>query len=239
MPTYLLYLESGPRHKTTMVHVLDLLGCIARGPTTEAALANTHDAIRQYLGFLRYCGEPLDPDQPFDTTIAAHVMEGSWIGYGDPAPGFDPDFQPLTSSDQELFIRRLGWLNQGLLSLVKELSPAQLTAQPEGRGRTLFAILQHVVDSQYVYLRYQIGKVPGMSEALKEIKKDPHFVVPSLDNYWELLLNRWLALTPEERKQKVPHGQTLWTARRGLRRSLEHGWEHLLEVSERLEVPLY
>jgi len=31
MMTYKLHLESGPKKKTTIVHVLDLLGCIAKG----------------------------------------------------------------------------------------------------------------------------------------------------------------------------------------------------------------
>src|SRR2546425_682760 len=79
-----LYLESGPRRKTTMVHVLDLLGCVANGPTTEAALEAAPDAIREYLRFLRRHGAAAEPGAPFTTSIAAHVMEGSWIGYGDP-----------------------------------------------------------------------------------------------------------------------------------------------------------
>ena len=46
MTEYALYLESGPKHKKTMVHVLGLLGCIAQGPTTEAALEAAPQAIR-------------------------------------------------------------------------------------------------------------------------------------------------------------------------------------------------
>jgi len=48
MTEYALYLESGPRQRKTMVHVLDLLGCIAPGPTTADALAVTPDAIRAF-----------------------------------------------------------------------------------------------------------------------------------------------------------------------------------------------
>lgn len=53
MTVYGLYAESGPRHKKTMVHVLDLLGCVVRGATTEDALAAAPEAIRDYLAFLR------------------------------------------------------------------------------------------------------------------------------------------------------------------------------------------
>ncbi|MFQ5858734.1 MAG: hypothetical protein ACE5LU_24290 [Anaerolineae bacterium] len=45
-------------------------------------------------------------------------------------------------------------------------------------------------------------------------------------------------MTDEERRQSVPHGQVTWTARRALRRMLEHQWEHLLKVSERLDEPI-
>lgn len=41
-------------------------------------------------------------------------------------------------------------------------------------------------------------------------------------------------MTAAERRQSVKHGQVTWTARRGLRRMLEHEWEHLLEIAERL-----
>jgi hypothetical protein len=30
-----LYLESGPKRRKTMVHVLDLLGCVAVGPDSR------------------------------------------------------------------------------------------------------------------------------------------------------------------------------------------------------------
>ena len=39
MTTYALYLESGPQRRKTTAHALDLLGGVAVGPTTDAALA--------------------------------------------------------------------------------------------------------------------------------------------------------------------------------------------------------
>ncbi|MDO8690990.1 MAG: hypothetical protein Q7R39_13430 [Dehalococcoidia bacterium] len=100
---YDLYVESGPRRRKTMVHVLDLLGCIAQGPTTAEALEAAPEAIRLYLRFLLAHGEAVDPEGVFTTTVAAHVMEGSWIGNGDPVPGFGPDFRPLTAPDLSVY----------------------------------------------------------------------------------------------------------------------------------------
>ncbi|MSQ11860.1 MAG: hypothetical protein EXR48_04115 [Dehalococcoidia bacterium] len=46
MTEYPLYVESGPRRRKTMVHVLDLLGCMVQEPTTEEALEAAPDAVR-------------------------------------------------------------------------------------------------------------------------------------------------------------------------------------------------
>ncbi len=96
MQTYKLYLESGPKKKKTMVHILDLSGCIAKGPTTDEALARTPDAIRAYLRFLSRHGEAVDRGSEFETLVAEHVTEGQWLGHGDPALVFQPDLEPLT-----------------------------------------------------------------------------------------------------------------------------------------------
>src|SRR5207249_4563554 len=110
--------ESGPKMKTTMVHVLDLLGCIANGRTTDAALEATPREIREFLRFLKRHGEKVDPKKRFTTKIAAHVMEGSWIGQGDPPPGFAPDFEPLTQEDERTYRRRFQWLGEELVDLI-------------------------------------------------------------------------------------------------------------------------
>ena len=115
MTTYKLYLESGPRKKRTMVHVLDLLGCIAKGSTTEEALDNTPGAIRAYLRFLK-----------------------------------------------------LDWMSQ-------------------------------------------VRKVE---------------------------ISRILSLSEEERARTVEHWKRTWTARKVLRRMLEHEWEHLVELNDYFAVSL-
>jgi predicted RNase H-like HicB family nuclease/uncharacterized damage-inducible protein DinB len=229
MNHYDLYLESGPRRRKTMVHVLDLLGCTAQGPTTEVALEGAHEAIRAYLRFLQQHSEDVDPEAPFTTAVAAHVMEGNWLGNGDPTPGFTPDFGPLSVEDLGIYLRRLGWIQESLLELVRELSRQQLDAEPAGGGRPIARILEHVAESQGTYLRYIVGKVDGLSEALRVVHEDPTDLAP----LWQICASRLEAMTELERTQPVPHGQVTWTARRGLRRSLEHGWEHLQEIAWR------
>lgn len=237
MTSYALYLESGPRRRKTMVHVLDLLGCIARGPTTEAALEATPEGIRTYLRFLQRHGAAVEPQAPFTTVVAEHVTQGAWLGNGDPTPGFGPDFQPLASEDLELYLQRLAWLHVDLLDLTRDLPEEQLLAEPEGRGRSLYHILEHLAESHGVYLRYLVSQVEGLSGALRAVRQGSPDLPAALTQLWHLSSARLAALTEEERRQRVPHGQVTWTARRALRRMLEHEWEHLLEISERLGQP--
>ena len=85
MSEYALYLESGPRRRKTMVHVLDLFSCIARGPTTDLTLAATPDTIRRYLGFLGRYGEAVHREDAFTTVVTEHVTGGPWLGDSNPA----------------------------------------------------------------------------------------------------------------------------------------------------------
>jgi predicted RNase H-like HicB family nuclease len=234
LTAYALYLESGPKRRKTMVHVLDLLGCIAQGATTEAAIEATPEAIRAYLNFLGRHGERVDPQAQIRTTVAAHVMQGHWLGNGDPTPGFAPDFEPLSAADLATYLKRLAGLQAELNDLIRAVPQAQLPAKPE-KGRSLHGTLAHLAESHGYYLRYLVGKVDGLSQAVKAVTAGPLEALPViLDDLWQISNNRLEILTEEEREQLVPHGQVTWSAHRALRRMLEHHWEHLLEISDRL-----
>lgn len=235
MSHYALYLESGPRRRKTMVHVLDLLGCTAQGPTTESALEATPEAIRAYLRFLFRHGEAVEPERPFTTTVAEHVTEGLWLGNGDPTPGFTPDFEPLPADELEVHLRRLAWLGEELSALIGAMTSEQLLAEPVGPGRSIYRIVEHVAAAHSLYLRETVGKVDSMAGVLRSVQPDPVQLSAVLGQLWQLNAARMEALTEEERSRRVRHGQVTWTARRGMRRMLEHSWEHLQEISCRLD----
>ena len=67
---------SGPKRRKTMVHILDLPGCVAVGSTTDEALEATPEAIRAYLCFLKRHGQPTDSEAPFQTAVAEHITGG-------------------------------------------------------------------------------------------------------------------------------------------------------------------
>jgi len=235
MTEYRMYLESGPRQRKTQVHVLDLLGCIAQGATTGVALEATPHTIRTYLRFIHSHGEHVDPEGVFSTTIVEHIMQGYWLGNGDPTPGFSFDFQPLEIDDLELYITHLTWIQNSTIELIEGLSSELLVIETRGNSRSIYHILEHVAGAHKEYLRMLVGRVDAVSEALHAIQPDPEALPEALGTLWQISRLRLQALSEAERQQSVPHGQVTWTARRCLRRMLEHSWEHLLEIAERVK----
>jgi predicted RNase H-like HicB family nuclease/uncharacterized damage-inducible protein DinB len=235
---YKLYLESGPKMKTTMVHVLDLLGCIANGPTTEDALDATSDAIRRFLALLKRHGDKVDPDAGFTTSIAEHVTEGSWIGQGNPDPGFKPDFEPLSRKDLAVHLRRLAWLGEELAGIAGKLSTKELAARP-AKGRALGDILAHVISAEAEYVRVAgVEKTDEMRALAKETdarSNDPAWLADGLQRMFQGAVAQFGSATEEQLRQQTQRGKLVYTAKRGLRRALEHPWEHLLEIERRLE----
>lgn len=234
MTTYALYLESGPKRRTTMVHLFEPLGCCVAGPTTEEALEATPGAIRAYLTFLQQHGEQdaADPNATFDLEVVQHVMEGPWLGNGDPQPGFLPDFPPLTEAELVRDVRRFRLLGRAIAERL-ETVPAAVLDEPPPQGWTLREVGHHLGNAQGYYLRYLTGKVDGLPDAQAAVRRSPD-LAGALTALWALTADHFAALTPAQRGSRVPHGQVTWTARRALRRSLEHAWEHLQEIERRL-----
>lgn len=235
-PTYALYLESGPKRRKTMVHALDLLGCVAIGPTTEAALAATPEAIRAYLRFLARHGEPLAqgaPDAPFETRVAEHITEGAWLGNGSPYLIFEPDLEPVSEAEIELYTTRLRWLSDELADWVATQTTEQLDATPAQGGRTARAILLHVLGAQGGYLAAAQGSAPGFSALASAAERGDRALPDALRQSAEMATARALSTTPAERAavRELPAGPR--TLRKALRRMLEHPWEHFAELSRR------
>ncbi len=232
--SYALYLESGPKQRKTMVHALDLLGCVAVGPTTQDALAATPDAIRAYLRFLRRHGETAaDPTEPFETHIAQHIMEGDWLGNGSPYLLFDADLEPVTDDELEIYIQRAQWMTNALADWAETRSPDELDETGANGGRTSFSILRHVLGAQGVYFASALGGAPGFSALAGSVERGERDIVSALRQSAEMLAARARSVTPEQRSAVRILPKNSRTFRKGLRRTLEHEWEHLAELSRR------
>jgi uncharacterized damage-inducible protein DinB/predicted RNase H-like HicB family nuclease len=232
--TYALYLESGPQKKTTMVHVLELLGCVATGPTTDEALARTPDAIRAYLAYLQRHGAKVDPAAAFGVRVAEHATEGDIIGHGSSSVLYAPDRAPLSPADQRRYRDWLAWSRADLLALVMGRDAKALRAKPAGRGRSLEEILRHVLEADKDYVYSFLGPVKDVGEPANAALRGALDLREGLRQEREAAARQIGALTPADRRAIRKRGKSTRTARRMLRRMLEHEWEHRREIAERL-----
>jgi predicted RNase H-like HicB family nuclease len=227
---YALYLESGPKRRKTMVHVLQLLGCNVNGPTTDEALAATPDAIRAYLRFLRRHGEDAHPDSPLGTTVTEHITEGMWLGNGSPYLTFGPDFDAVSEAEIQTLTSRFHGLREELASWAASQSDEALDALAD--GRTARAILLHVLTTPGSYVSPITG-APGVSRIGTLCERGEMPLAEGLREVEAIVSHRLRETTPKQRSEAFERGQILRTLRKAIRRTLEHDWEHLVELSRR------
>ena len=58
-------------------------------------------------------------------------------------------------------------------------------------------------------------------------------VAEGIRHVWELVSRKLRETTPEQRTAVIERGQMVRTLRKAIRRTLEHDWEHLMELSRR------
>lgn len=215
-----------------MVHVLELPGCIACGPTTGDALERTPQAIGDYLRFLQRHGEEVSPEAEITTQVAEHITEGMWLGNGDPTILFAPDKEPLTREELEVSLRRLTWSRAEIIAVVSGLSEEQAEAKP-ARGRSIKGILEHVFGAEYHYVR-RFGKLEGVRGPGMSVQRTTEELLAWMAVVRASEIN---SLRTLETQALQAAGPAALNARRAIRRMLEHEWEHLVELRERLPAP--
>lgn len=233
MKTYNLYLESGPQHKKTLLHVLDLLGCNVQGATTDEAIAAAPAVISAYLRFLKRAGEKVDPKAPFKTHVAQHVIgPGSAIGMDSSVITFGPDLKPVTPREIQTYIARYHAMRKELATWVEAQSDKQLDAVPKAGGRPARKVILHVMASGYV--SPLVGTIRGLSAVTTSAERGKTPLPEALLEIDRLIAAGLRAATPKHRRAIIrPSAGRVRTLRKAIRRTLEHDWEHLAELSRR------
>jgi predicted RNase H-like HicB family nuclease len=225
-----LYLESGPQHRKTWVFVPGLPGCSTTGPTSEAAVELARGAIADRLDFLRRHGEPM-PDEQIEVVVADHVIERKVLGFAQQS--FAPDREPLTPSELARQLRWAQWSREELEAAVRAQS-RPLALKPAS-GRSAAAIVLHVAEAEWAYVSSTLNGLRGRSAAIAAIEEAGEEPWEALAAERAALAERMAAMTPEEMRRLIEKdGRLRWSARRMLRRLLEHEWEHALELRARL-----
>jgi predicted RNase H-like HicB family nuclease/uncharacterized damage-inducible protein DinB len=227
-----VYLESGPQHRKTWVFVPGLPGCVAVGPTSEAAIESAPAAIAERLDFLRRHGETIAGAETIDVVVAEHVIERELLGYGQQF--FPPDAEPLTKDEVRRQLRWAAWSREEFVAAARA-QPKPLTVRPAAGGRSAAAIVSHVAGAEWAYVSSTLGTLRGGSAAIAAIERAGEQPWEALAAERHALMARLDALTRDELARIVErHGKPRWTVRRMLRRLLEHESEHTQELRSRL-----
>ncbi|MBN1955872.1 MAG: DinB family protein [Anaerolineae bacterium] len=234
MPHYAVYLESDPAG-TTMAHVLDLPGCTVRANSRAAALEQVPAAIRAYHAWLGRHGETVPEDEAIELAIAGeHTAYGPFTP-GDAAALFPPDEAPLTDADLERYARLLTYSRADLLALAGAFPDDLLDWQPAPDAWCLRRILRHIGNAEEWYVSRLVPPetLPPEWEHDEELP-----LYEFLEMERRTALARLAQLTAEERRAVVypthwtTHPDEAWTARKALRRFLEHALEHTGQVRQ-------
>lgn len=230
-PPHDVYLEVD-KSGLCMAHVLDLPGCFVRAANEEAALTALPPAIRAYHDWLVRHGETVPEASPPGSLRLRVVAASRGFGpfrRGDIAALFEPERQPMTRQEMKRYLRLADYTRADLLALVRPLSKALREWRPHPEAMNIRQILRHIGNSEQWYVSRLV---------------DPETLPPQWENDADMPIFKFLAmerstvvdrlhrLTDEELANVVfpahftDHPDEPWTARKALRRLLEHEREH-------------
>jgi uncharacterized damage-inducible protein DinB/predicted RNase H-like HicB family nuclease len=219
-----------------MAHVLDLPGCTVRAPSRHEALRRLLDAVRDYHAWLRRHGELALPDEePVEIEVAGESTGFGPFDPGDAAALFPPDREPVTPEEMEHHFRLMAHTRADLLALVQALPDEVLDWQPDPQSFSIRRLLRHVGNAEEWYVSRLVPPetLPPEWEHDEEL---PIFEFLEMER--RTALARLRQLSDEERSGVIypthwtQHPKEPWTARKALRRFLEHEREHTAQVRE-------
>ena len=250
MATYSAYLETGDSG-TCMAHVLhpsgpiplgsSLPGCFARADDRETALRRVPAAVREYMDWLCRHGETdLPKADPIQIELAGESHGMGPFNPGDAAALFAPDIPPITHKEMERYFRLMAYARADLLAVFVDeslKSDEVLDWQPNAQAFSIRHTLRHVGNAEEWY----VSRLLPPERLPPEWEHDdalPLFDFLKMER--RTALDRLRRLTDAERSEIfhpvhwTQHPEEAWTARKVLRRFVEHEREHTGQVKELL-----
>lgn len=230
------------------------VGCAWRGPVQSEVITRAPGEIARFLQWLKGHGEPGVKVVGAAVVKAqvTEIQEVSGFGQSGSAVGFfGPDREAVSDRDVETAVRRFGYARRDLLEMVAGLPLEALDWQPPARlsvheaarpaprpatpKRTVRQNLEHICRAQAFYLSRLLGleavhlalPEPWPNDTFARLKWVAERSVEALQGLSRPLLSgRFRAPDPAEE----------WTARKMLRRFVEHEREHVEVVRWALEL---
>lgn len=235
MTTYQIYLEIQPG-VGCMAHVPELPGCFQRAGSQEEALSKLQYAIRVYQAWLHNHQEDFEVDDAVTLELVEVIHGFGPFKRGDSAALFAADRQPPTPDEMEkIYLRRASFARDDLLALTRPLPRRIHNWRARSGEMTITEILRHVGNAEKWYLSRLVppDTLPPEWEFDQQL---PIFKFLEMER--TIVLDRLRGLNKEELQTvyspthwtKHPHEP--WTARKVLRRMIEHELEHTEHIRQ-------
>jgi hypothetical protein len=209
--------------------VFELPGCRSVGINLAEAVDLLPVVIAEHLSWLKLHGETVDED--FDYEVVEEKEPSGEIC-------FEPDAEPLTKTEIETAIRRMGYSQQDIINIAQPLSEVILEWRPPASSvradervpdaRTIREMLDHAAGAETYFLRNiietSLAQPPAASSGFEDGRQATLAHFRSLD----------LAASGRVFRRQGPRGEAEWSARKVLRRIINHQRFHAREVEQRL-----
>jgi predicted RNase H-like HicB family nuclease/uncharacterized damage-inducible protein DinB len=215
MSRYHVYLETSAEALEEggyLAHVVNLIGCAARGKTKEEAIANTRTAIAEILAVLRKHGAPAPAESE---PIELDVTETD-------ALTLPTDYSAMNDDELEALWERAAISRQELFDTLAKISPTDLNWRENEKAWSVRNVLAHMAQADLWYAsRLEEGGIRELVWRLSATRA--------------LLLQHLQAIPADARAHITRHDGEDWTPRKAARRMLEHEQEHLTQIREILK----
>jgi uncharacterized damage-inducible protein DinB len=238
MRVYHIFLEIGELGEC-LAHVLDLPGCVLRKESQGEALKGMPERIRDHLAWLEGHGEAVEEIETIELRIV-NTSEGFGpFCRGDRAALFPEDLLVPTPEEMEsVYFKRADYARQDLIDLVQGLPAPVLDRRMEEGSMTIREILRHIGNAEQWY----VSRLVPAETLPQEWDHDADMpILEFLEMERRTALERLRQLSEDELSaitypaQWTNYPEEPWTARKALRRLIEHESEHIAHIRQLLD----
>lgn len=204
-----------------VAHVPDLPGCYAADTNREKAIQSIPDTIQEYVLWCESHGIRISGLT--GPMIVAEVIRSWDFEDGIEVNAFfASDRPPMLVEELNEYELLLNATRKDLLSVIKGMSPTELSREFEGERWSILGVLAHVARAELWYLDRL-----GLAFSKAELPSEP---IEALTKVREHLLARLPALVKQV--GVVTIGGETWSARKVLRRALWHERDHTEHIQK-------
>lgn len=238
MSTLDIYLDVAASGRV-MAHLLEPPGLGVRFPSREEVARRLPAALDAHLAWLRFHGETV-PAAPITFRVVEEAAMAGDFESGDDVGFYAPDAVPVTPEDVEQYLRIAVHAHTDLLTLIEGLDDDALDWVHDAQTRTIRQVVRHIVGAELWYMTRIIDEQD--QGTLAEIIRHADERIDATEDVTQRLRIVWEAsprlvrgltaahlaqITLPTRHTQIPER---WTARKMLRRCIEHCREHTRSV---------